>query len=211
MRSVSKVIVLAALLLCIVSTAQAGVTFDFGSLVTIDTTEISNYMSGVYGSTITVTDAKALNNDNAGWDWPGKGGTDSFLRTTSDDMEILFSTPISGVSVAGDGFVLWGQGDDFHVYAYGSGYGDVENPAASALLYTFTYDTYQNPCCPFSWEFSASDCIHLLVISDGGQHEVAIDNLYVEKCSCEVPAPGAILLGSLGTGIVGWLRRFRRV
>jgi hypothetical protein len=42
---------------------------------------------------------------------------------------------------------------------------------------------------------------------DGMQTTVSLDNVNVSV----IPAPGALLLAFIGTGLVGWLRRSRRI
>ena len=212
-----KLVLSLVLTICMVTVAQGSVTFNFDTLNTTNQTTISNHMTGIYGSTVTVTGAQATNNSNTIYDWPGKGGTDSFLRTKDGaDMEILFSSPIS--SASGSGYV-WDKdrSNDFHVCAYGSSYGgNVESPSASALLDDFHYNTFCSSN-PFSWDVSGGS-IYLLVISDdsSGHCDVGIDNLCVEATPTipapgggtpTIPAPGAILLGSIGVSLVGWLRR----
>jgi hypothetical protein len=48
-----------------------------------------------------------------------------------------------------------------------------------------------------------------VVLRDWMDDSVYIDNLHFGTVGSAIPAPGAILLGTLGTGLVGWLRRRR--
>ncbi len=47
------------------------------------------------------------------------------------------------------------------------------------------------------------------VLRDWVDDTVYIDNLHFGTSGATIPAPGAVLLGTLGAGLVGWLRRRR--
>ncbi len=138
-----RLTLIAILTACVVSVAQADLytfTFDGGSPSVENTdsnSKISAYMTGVYGSTVSVDDAGIRDNDDTSVDWIGKASKyDNFIRVaaSSGDAEILFSeNPI--YSISGDGYVFDAtSGDDFVITGYGAGYGSVENPEASAYL-----------------------------------------------------------------------------
>jgi hypothetical protein len=206
------------------ATAQAVVTFDFEDAivggaapdyVASANQRVTDYMTNVYGSSVTATGAAAWRNDETApldLDWPGKSGTDKWLRTygsaslTPGAFQISFDTvPI--VKFSGDFYVFTEtQFDDFTVTAYDSTYGDRYNPSPSAALAAYHWwgGTGQGH---FSVDLGLIRPATLLIFTDGGWYDIAIDNLQVSP----VPAPGAILLGSIGVGLVGWLRRRRTI
>ncbi len=203
-----KLLWMTLLTACLTVNAEAALySFDFeGISAPGKPSDISNYMTGVYGSTVTVTDARrttagAWTGNGTDYLWTGDG------PTTQGDFEILFAnTPITSLAV--DGFVFHESGDvDFSVKAYDSTYGDVENPQASALVRSDAYLGFDDKT-PISIPGLTFDRpVSLLVFSDSGEHDVGIDNL--EVGTAVVPAPAAALLGLLGLGAAGVkLRRF---
>jgi hypothetical protein len=214
-----RFILIMFLMVSLATTAQADlVTFSFNSLSDgADSTAISTYMTGLYGSTVNVSDAAARHDDYSPYDWKYN---DTFIWTHGPtaigeyllDMEIVFaSVPITGISGYTDGYVLdAGLGTDFKIYAYDSTYNTgsytAENPNPSALVYTHTWDASSGTTIDIP-DITFSRNVSLLVFSNDGLHDVAIDNLKVY--SSVVPVPGAFLLGLLGLGAAGMkLRKY---
>ncbi|MCF7954456.1 MAG: hypothetical protein K9M75_01510 [Phycisphaerae bacterium] len=177
--------------------AQAGVCpdavcFDFElGHDTSDQVEIGNYMTGLYGPTVTVANSKVMNN----WKylplpWIGKASDDYYLATQGKEMEITFEKPIT--NVCGDGRVFFSifQSPDFTIAGY-----DGLN----------LIDSYSdNVCIAGNVEFDlafATPVDRLKIY--GNCIGVAVDDLCVQP----VPVPGAGLLSILGIGITGWLKR----
>ncbi len=188
------------------SPARAVVTFDFEALNPYpglppgyDTgPEISAYMTGLYGSSVTVPLA-VIRDDS--WTTNGTNYMTTFLEpdyTSNFDMEINFvDVPI--VSMSFDWVVLDAPG----------------YPAETTFLYeAYDKDGGLVDAGSFIADVGVSDTLtrHFgdarvtrLYFSDEGHHDIAIDNLSVTP----IPAPGAILLGGIGVAVVGWLRRRR--
>lgn len=205
-------------ILAVVTPAYAAVTFDFEGAtvggvgpdyVGSANQFVTDYMTAVYGSSVTATGAAAWTNNDVGDDWAGKTGTDKWLRTygsasvTPGFFQISFdAVPVLAGSF--DAYVFKATPPaDFTISLYGSGYGDRYNPNAAALIYTASADFGVGPLVGV---FTSPTPVALMVFSDEGWHDIGIDNLVVTSV---VPAPGAILLGTIGAGLIGWLRRRR--
>lgn len=182
------------LTILIVGAAQATTTFTFddGYLVFADKDpEISSYMTDIYGSAMTVEGAYVGSDDNF--------NTTLFISTytnNSGTFDIWFEdAPIGAASF--DWFVFEAtDGADFKCVAY-----DAQNNIVDVF---FEY-TEENAGGSSGLIMFDSPVTHLW-FTNSGFHDVGIDNLTVGGGTA-APSPSAILLGSIGVSIVGWLRR----
>lgn len=188
-----KSILTIVLVLCIVSAAQADVTFTFddGGLKFADhDAEVSSYMTSKYGSNVKTNGVYVSSDDNF-----NKTLFISTYKNTSGDFDIMFDKAIDSASF--DWFVFDAtSGADFRYKAYDENgnlidslteYCSTNSGGASGLR------EYKTP-------------VAHLWFSNSGVHDIGIDNLTVSGGNV-IPAPGAVLLSSIGVSIVGWLRR----
>ena len=216
MKKLITICAVAGMILAISGTAQATLTFDFNSLANdANSNAISTYMSNIYTlagyGNIAVTDAKARISSG---DWPGNATTYIWTDVNSSerDFEILFvTTPITALlGLGGTGRTVGlvhdpTDGNDFTIFAYDSTYGNVENPNVSALVTSWSIDGLSKKAPVSIPDLLFTRPVSLLVISDSGEKDVAIDNLMVTP----VPEPATIAL--LGMGSLTLLRRKRKI
>ncbi len=176
------------------SSVQAGaplVTFDFNALDARDrSTAISDYMTTVYGSTVSVSGARAFAQET--------DSSDIFIATSFQlfnrgDFEILFEdVPILGARF--EGHIIDGTiGDDFVFQAFD---GQTERLTFSRDDGVGIFDS--------GWiDFGGP--VDRLVVTDSGRRDVGIDDLTVQP----VPEPTAGLLALIGTAVLCRLRRRR--
>lgn len=224
------------LVCALAGSAWADTTFDFEGTASnplgtnSDSTAISNYMSEVYGNTVTVTDARA-NPSSSSSDWASTGDSyqndTGFIQAVSgNDFEIAFSG--AGISaVRFTGFIDDAStGSDFSFQAYTSAYddaylflgfiptqGSAENPAPGSDDVSRSWEADQvdpngqqeNVAFDSGWIYFNAP-VNLLVFHDSGSYDVAIDDLRVRT----VPLPAAAWMGFMMLGCLGLARRRRR-
>ncbi len=177
---------------CMASAAQAGVVFDYNGTAYSTAGSVSTYMSGVYGSQVTMTGAYSTNNTLTapapGVLWTGNAS--DYLRVgaglpptppfTDKDFEISFdAVPIIGVQMLGYIFDEARGPTDFQIFAYDASYGNRENPNPAALVFNQQFDVTANGTQVLVGAPQFSRPVSLLVISNHGSFDVGIDDLTV--------------------------------
>jgi hypothetical protein len=180
--------------------ARAGsIMFTYDSLAAGSTTQqIENYMTGVYGSTVTVNQAHVEVNHGSSnaTNWPGNS-TPYLTTHQAATMSISFvNVPIS--SFTSDAHIF--RGNDMDV----TGFDSMGNVVGS-----HTYMFSGKPPDTFSIGLTFGSPVTTLSFSDSGFNDVGIDNLSVAGPS--LPEPSTLVLCGLGGVMLAGWRRYRRV
>ena len=99
---------------------------------------------------------------------------------------------------AAEGVILGGMGTG----------GPVVTTLFSESIATDPGNHYGTPWTSVSYTFANSGAYTLLITSTNGLDSILDSYVGIDKVNV-IPAPGAILLGSIGVGFVSWLRRRR--
>ncbi len=198
----NKLVMILLVVVMSVAAQAAPTLFTFNSLgLLAGEGAISQYMTNLYGSKVVVDDAIV---------WQGDGfGTTKYITTLSLSCDALWDGNFDikfkeeGVKcVCFDWFVFDDtSGADFTFKAY---------DASGVKIWEWNAELAGQSCRnqtgggTYCTDFGGLTATRLF-FSNAGIHDVGIDNLKVNWCV--IPAPGAVLLGSLGIGMVGWLRR----
>ncbi len=166
-----------------VSTTVEFSEVDLPPLTLLDgTTYFDAYGLGFEGTTYYAIDSQLI----------GAGSDDRGITTTSgndNQMTIVFTTPVI------DFKVYWVTTNNSDIYA-------IAYDAGGTIVGTWYADASSDP---FYGTFAGSGIpVSKLTLYDG-TGTISVGRLEFEA----IPAPGAILLGTLGAGLIGWLRRRR--
>ena len=127
------------------------------------------YMTGVMGSTVTVTDAAVWSNAQSGADWSGNNG--KWLRTfglgsSGAEMTIRFDTAIWGVQF--DGYVFDAtSGTDIGLDWYDINDNLIANDHQSGI----------SNGTPVAFNHTFGQAVYRLDLHDSGYYDVGMDNL----------------------------------
>jgi hypothetical protein len=178
-----KLIMICAIAILLVSSAQAGITVEFSevdlpSITLLDgTTHFDAYGLAFEDTTYYAVDSRFV----------GAGVDDRGITTSSGQdnmMTVVFIQPVTSFTV--DYLTISG-----------------------ATIYGTAYDLGGNPGAGFSssgyGQWSVFGGLTKKITFHDGTGMIGIGRIDFEP----IPAPGAILLGSIGVSIVGWLRRRR--
>jgi len=188
--------------------AETLFTYDTLSHGLVDDGTVSNYMSGLYGSPVLAWGPEIRG------DYPGgfsEYGSDKYIwnRALSGGLLAVtfLSEPVQCVNFQGHVFDAT-SGADFTFKAYANTWDAIKDIWKTVTpLYSQSWNAGIGPASP-SGKISLPGPAYCLVFTNEGTHDIGIDDLCVEKCvNSAVPAPGALLLASLGTVVVGWLRK----
>lgn len=192
---------MAVVTICMVGVVQADL-FTFDTLLGPDPyspADVGDYMTGIYGSSITVSAEDADNNliGNTGqlYDYEG----DIWLKIDQPEktdllegLMITFVEPI--ISVSFD----WASQHNQFIAAS-------DEWGAPFPFATFFTNGFQEGVTEGFVTYTFESPVTTLYFHDGGKGWIGIDNLAVTP----VPVPAAVLLGILGLSVAGWkLRKF---
>ncbi|HOV77983.1 MAG TPA: hypothetical protein PLS24_08130 [Sedimentisphaerales bacterium] len=104
------------------------------------------------------------------------------------------------------------DGDQFEVYDFADLIGTTSIPTDTGTAFGFDYDAaFLNPQLSSGAYLMApgAHSITFFTIAVPTGYPNGMAGLRVDRAQACIPAPGAILLGTLGAGLAGWLRRRR--